>query len=54
MSPKCRHAGVCLLIVAMSVPALGAEFLWVPIEASGSHTINGNEIVLDGAGHCSS
>ena len=38
------------LALTLSPAADGAEFFLVPISASGTHTINGVEIVLTGGG----
>ena len=36
-----------LLLGSTSTITLATEFAWVPVGATGSHTINGNEIILD-------
>ncbi|MCH8147115.1 MAG: hypothetical protein IH987_03865 [Planctomycetes bacterium] len=40
----------CGIILIWNFPAQAAEFEWVPVSASGTHTINGNTIVLVGGG----
>ena len=36
--------------ILIATAARGAEFAWVPVDASGSHTLAGDEIILPGAG----
>ena len=40
----------CAMALALSGVAHAGEFFLQPISATGSHTINGNEIILDGGG----
>jgi len=50
-SQKIRSFLVAAAVSYCFVPtARSAEFAWRPISASGSHTLNGNEIILDGGG----
>ncbi len=40
----------CCAVTLFSGAAVGAEFALMPKSASGSYTLNGNEIILDGGG----
>ncbi len=50
MSRVCTFSVAFGVSVFMAWPALGADFFFDPISASGSHTIAGNLITLDGGG----
>ena len=39
---------IVVIIGALSVSSFGADYAWVPVDASGGFTLNGNEIVLQG------
>ena len=45
-----RYGVFALVIGLTSISSYGADFFWVPIEATGSHSIDGNMITLQGGG----